>query len=221
MKCNNIIYGLIDPRDGELRYVGKSVRGLKRFYGKNTHRAYCSNWIKSLRNKGLNYEVIILEETNNLVEAERRLIKLFRTLGYKLTNMTDGGEGTVGFKMSEETKKKIGKKALGRKCSDLTKLKISKSKNGKPRSAETRSKISKSKIGKKRGVEFAEKMSAIAKKRGVEHLAVLNRRKILCIDDGLLFDSVSSAAKYYGLDTGTISRIAHGKSRRTLRLIYA
>jgi len=26
----NIIYGLFDPRDGQLRYIGKSVNGLKR-----------------------------------------------------------------------------------------------------------------------------------------------------------------------------------------------
>lgn len=41
-------------------------------------------------------------------ELERGLIKCLRRMGVKLTNMTDGGEGSTGFVMSAKSRKKIG-----------------------------------------------------------------------------------------------------------------
>lgn len=48
-----------------------------------------------------------------------------RKIGY---NLTKGGEGNLGLKMSDKTKEKIRQKAIGRKASIETKIKMSNSK---------------------------------------------------------------------------------------------
>ena len=79
-----------------------------------------------------------------------------------LTNMTFGGEGVSGIKLSEEVKLKIGKASKGRKLSEEAKRKISESckgkqagKNhhlyGKHHSEETKLKISEANKGKLTG----------------------------------------------------------------------
>jgi excinuclease UvrABC nuclease subunit len=60
MKChdsNVYIYCLKDPRNNEIRYVGKAVNLEKRLYGhihngkdRNIHK---TNWIQSILNEGL------------------------------------------------------------------------------------------------------------------------------------------------------------------------
>ena len=84
---NSFIYGLIDPVTKELRYVGKTRIGIERAMAK--HSAYCRSWIRKLNRNGLVQEVVILEETEELDEAEKRLITFFRQLGYPLTNISN------------------------------------------------------------------------------------------------------------------------------------
>jgi transposase len=117
MESSYIIYGLIDPRNGELRYVGKSVCGIRR--AKQHGYPYCmkmhahlhsTRWIKQLRSLGLKYEIEVLEihETaNTLASAERHFIAYFRSIGCRLTNMTGGGDGTLGTQKSAETRHKM------------------------------------------------------------------------------------------------------------------
>lgn len=111
-----IIYGLFDPRNGELRYIGKSVSGIHRAMGhalpcllNRDGNTYKANWINQLKRYGLNYNIGIIQEFKNkeyLADAEIFWIKEFRGRGFNLTNMTDGGEGCLGKRYSEETLKK-------------------------------------------------------------------------------------------------------------------
>ena len=78
-------------------------------------------------------EIIDFADTyDELKEKEKYWIKQYnstdRTIGY---NLTEGGDGTFGKKLSEETKDKIRQKALGRKLSKETKAKMSESRKGK------------------------------------------------------------------------------------------
>lgn len=87
-----------------------------------------------------------------LVE-EIRLIAQYKTDGYQLYNLTNGGEG-VSYTRSEETKRKMSisqlgntnaignTNRLGKHHSIITKQKISESLLGKPLSGETKQKIS-------------------------------------------------------------------------------
>lgn len=103
---------------------------------------------------------ILLE--NATLDDEIRLIAEHETYqnGY---NLTIGGDGNNGWVMSEETKRKIGKKALGnKKClgrvvSEETKRKISNSLVGKPLDEETKKKIGDAHRGRKQSPEFIKK----------------------------------------------------------------
>lgn len=115
-----IIYGLADPRDGMLRYVGWSSNGVER--AKARHSAHCRNWEKVLETNGLKKQIVILQEFPGLTDNEAnetmgRLetgwISYFKKLGFKLTNVTSGGEGTVGRKLSEASRRKLSESRKG------------------------------------------------------------------------------------------------------------
>lgn len=116
-----------------------------------------------------NSQIIILESGLTEIGAlalERRMIQWYgRKDNYTgiLSNRTDGGEGSVGLKMSEEAKRKIALSKIGHKFSKETKQKMSAAKLGKPsphrgcvRSIETRLKQSASTLGKPKKKRFKE-----------------------------------------------------------------
>jgi group I intron endonuclease len=136
---DNVIYALCDPNTNQIRYIGYSTkldRRLKEHYfacslKTNTHK---NNWLKSLIANGQKAEVVILAEyadASVLPEQEINFIARYRSLGCKLTNTTVGGDGVVGRKWSEETKKRMsslfsgdGNPFYGKTHSDETKIKI-------------------------------------------------------------------------------------------------
>ena len=104
------IYALIDPLTKEVRYIGKSVNPNTRFRAhlRNRSDTHCARWLGVLRDLGLEPEMTILEaETEgDGSEAEIRWIAYGRELGWPLTNLTDGGDGSLGVVQSEETRQK-------------------------------------------------------------------------------------------------------------------
>jgi len=113
-----IVYALLCPKCGCPRYVGKSTKGIQRIAehrkslhewdGKNhwdgsRHKVF---WVRSLLEQGLTFDYVILTflpSGEQLDEAERYWIQFFRERGCPLTNITDGGDGTSGWKQSPET----------------------------------------------------------------------------------------------------------------------
>jgi len=156
----NIIYGLLDPRNGELRYVGKSTSGFRRV---RNHTAVSNlkpstkknNWIKSLLSQGLAPKGVVLEECSNrdsLPELEKLAIAHYRSQGFDLLNHTDGGEGTCGRVMPEESRKRIAEAMGSRVISDETRKRMSEGQRGRVRTdmdLEVIEKLKKSRIGKK------------------------------------------------------------------------
>ena len=96
---NRFIYGLVDPRDGRVRYIGKTSVGLKRpkSHLKPSGDTYKDRWVRSLRRVGAIFKIRILESVEHeedLNAAERKWITHFRGLyGRVLTNRTEGGDG--------------------------------------------------------------------------------------------------------------------------------
>lgn len=91
------IYGLIDPRTGECRYVGKANNPERRLRDHlrtpfNTHK-YA--WLTNLLKAGLRPTIQILEEVQTSVwqEAECFWIAYMKFMGADLTNSTIGGDG--------------------------------------------------------------------------------------------------------------------------------
>lgn len=107
-----IIYGLTDPDTQEVRYIGKSTSGMKR---PMEHKKPCNlkvpshkvNWIKQLISLNKQYGVIILESLDipeNLDAREIYWIAEYKNRGVILTNSTDGGEGSLGREVKDNTR---------------------------------------------------------------------------------------------------------------------
>lgn len=116
------IYGLIDPRTNELRYVGKSVRPIERLAthireARSGSILHSRRWIDGLTAVNLRPELLILEEVDgDANECERFWIASMKLAGCSLTNRTIGGDGQApGYVPSVEAKAKISAKLSGRK----------------------------------------------------------------------------------------------------------
>lgn len=90
------IYGLIDPRSGMIRYIGKANNPAKRFAShvrdsirRNTP-VYA--WFRKLAGLGMQPEMLVLSECEDWQAEERRLISSARTRGYDLLNVAEGGD---------------------------------------------------------------------------------------------------------------------------------
>ncbi len=150
MKNKYYVYAHINPLKNEIFYIGK---------GKD-NRAYVkynrSKWWKKTVNK-YGYIIDILEEElteKQVIERERWYINRIgrKDLGKgPLVNMTDGGEGSEGYKYSKKTRKKMSNAKKGKKHSEETRKKMcqnnGKGNLGKKLSEETRKKMSESKKG--------------------------------------------------------------------------
>lgn len=122
------VYGLHDPRTGQLRYVGKSDNPRGRLTEhmrevRNTHRC---NWVQSLKSVGLKPILTIIDATppgSDWAWMERVYIASGRRAGLPLTNIADGGEGTRGI--PAETLRRMAEARRGTKQSEETKAKRS------------------------------------------------------------------------------------------------
>lgn len=195
-----VIYGLFDPRSGELRYIGKSQSGLKRAkchatqadlkrHGK-THK---TAWVKSLLKLGIKptFGVIAEYETLEvLYEEEQRWIKHYKELGARLTNATDGGPGRIGYHLSEETKEKIRK---ARKYQKPVK-----------HSKETKVGLRKLQLGRVHSEAIRIRM---AKAHGA--------RPFREVTSGLIFESQSQAARAFKISQPAVRRVLTGERKTT------
>lgn len=111
------IYALVDPRNNEVRYVGKAKNPKLRYASHKcvTGNSYRANWIRSMQQCGHNPEMVILEEAVDWVESELFWIDYLRSLGARLTNLSKGGEsGPVGWSPTVEQRKKMSVKSKAR-----------------------------------------------------------------------------------------------------------
>lgn len=136
---NVYIYGLIDPRNQQLRYIGvtKNPAARRRAHRRLQHtKDKRSSWITSLRKKGLKPEFFIIEETDeiNWIDTEVFWINYFRYIGSDLLNMVAGGVGILN--PTAEVRAKISAKAKGRIISEETRRKMSEGNKGRTVSEE-------------------------------------------------------------------------------------
>ena len=87
------VYGLADPRNGELRYIGateQSLEGrLSGHIGATKDASPRTKWVRELLRQGLRPEIFEIEVVDDSqgAEAERFYIQYFTYLGCKLTNV--------------------------------------------------------------------------------------------------------------------------------------
>lgn len=176
---NALIYGLVDPRTMDVRYVGKAVRGLGRA---RQHRCPTSlkaasaknAWLTELFSASLDYEIVVLEQitepakqsefpywkvaefnTTALGTAERWWIALGRSFGWSLTNATDGGDGRMGVVQSATEREKHSVALRGRKHTPEHRAK-----NAAARRGRRRPDVSAALKGRKRPLEISAMLKA-------------------------------------------------------------
>lgn len=76
---------------------------------------------------------------------------------------------------------------------------------------EVKAKISKSLIGHKLSDGTKEKIRNTLKDKPQQH----RRRKVKCIDDNLIFDSMTEAAQYYGTHVSNINKVCNNRLKTT------
>lgn len=109
------IYILKDPRDGAVRYVGKTTRPLYVRFWQHTGRAslrrtdtWCARWIRSLLDVGLAPVMEFVEDAAaDWAAREAYWIAYYRAAGADLTNLTNGGEGAPGFRMTAAQRARV------------------------------------------------------------------------------------------------------------------
>lgn len=123
------IYALCDPKTGVVRYVGKTFRTPEQrlyfhvWHAKRGAPGHKNAWIRSV---GLAPSIVVLNVVpiESAASAEMEFIAHYRGLGFDLTNSTDGGDGTYGYKHSEQTIGKIKAALVGRRGRKLTQQEI-------------------------------------------------------------------------------------------------
>jgi group I intron endonuclease len=146
---------LFSDEFGLPKYVGKTKcfkTRIKQHLNKDRfiHKSYFYNWLNKQLSEDKEYFIDILEEVNdsNWQEREKYWIKHIKENGYKLTNMTDGGDGNNNQTFTEESKEKRRQKMIGHKLSEHTKKLISEAHKGKTVTNSTKEKLRKINLGK-------------------------------------------------------------------------
>lgn len=220
-----VVYTLEDPLNGLIKYVGITRNPKKRLsehLREKRNNKKCT-WIKSLKSLGLAPILRELETTDedNYQWVERYWISQFKTWGFELKNMTEGGDGAFGiipwnkgikgiFNHSEESKLKM---------SEFRKENTHGEKNGffgKKHSVECREKYSQQRLGKNHKEETKEKIS--------ESNIINNSKPIFCytIDGNFVkkyrcgTDSIKD-----GFDNNMVSKVCRGVHKTHMNHVFS
>jgi phage-related protein len=139
------VYVHMRATDDSVFYVGKGSK-----YRYTTKQGRNQYWNRIVSKHGFIAEIVKNKLSFDEANAyEIKLIKELKDQGCVLCNLTNGGEGCLGVKKTEQQKALISQKTKGKKRSAKTKAKMIGNKNalGAKRSPETRAKISASKKG--------------------------------------------------------------------------
>ena len=145
-------------------YVGK---GSGNRINSEFHRS--KHWKSIVAKHGILTEKVANWETHQeALEHEKFLIFCFKSMGIKLCNQTDGGDGVTGYVPSQELRKKLSERMKEYKPTDETRKKISDAKKG-----------NKSRVGCKNSEKHKEAISKIwkGKKLSEEHKQKLSLAK--------------------------------------------
>ena len=124
-------------------YIGKGSGN--RAFSDNRRNKY---WKNIVAKHGFNADILAYwDSEQDALEHEKVLIACFKDMGYKLANLTDGGQGSSGLKQLDETKQKRSNALKGRKRPEIVE-KMRVIKTGFKHSEQTKEKMRKSAIAR-------------------------------------------------------------------------
>lgn len=219
-------------------YIGITKQKPERRWQNGNHYKGNPHFYRAIRSyKWENFKHDILETGLTKEQACNREIELIAkydsTNPDKGYNNSTGGEcGSLGVHPSEETREKLRKKATY--PSEETRKKMSEARKGKKLpeywkqhikegksniSEETRKKLSEARKGKKLSEETKKK---IGQKSKETHTGMKYKRhkkctygckKIICLDTGHVYESITQASNETGVSIGSISQNLNGRSK--------
>lgn len=167
------IYVITNRENGKI-YIGSSVNIKYRWAGHKSDLGKQKHHSKHLQRSWLRYgagsfEFSVLEyveDTELLIEREQHYLDKLRPyereIGYNNCKLASS---CLGFRHTEESKRKMSQSRMGYKHSEETKRKIGEAHKGRILSEETKRKMSKSATGRKASLEARKKMSEARKGR--------------------------------------------------------
>ena len=226
-----LIYGLVDPRDGLVYYVGQSSRGLLR----PTEHLYPSAikrqplraaWLIAMRTAGVNPVIRILERVTALgllQAAERKHITRWRKRNPALANYDIkcrtmsaahrralSRAATARFEDPAQ-RAAASKRWRGRTFSDETRAKMSAAQKKRAADPEERRRRSEALTGRPTRPHTEEACLKMARGRGARPFRDQH---------GTVYQSVRAAARLTGVDSSTLSKVLKGKLRSTHTYVF-
>jgi len=200
------IYYHIDPRTSQVFYAGKGSGGRAWVvYSRSKEHTSKVNEIKSLSLLPIIKIAHVFDNEKDALDREKIVISFLIRAGHPLLNKNRGGGGHPGGP---------GHHAFGKKLSDDRKKKISNALKGKPRpdlSEKTRERM------KGNTVRRGKSMSGEAKEMISNSLKGNSNRslKIICENNGKIYNSVKEAWTELGLDERSVFRVLKGQYNNT------
>jgi hypothetical protein len=187
---NFIVYSHTRLDTNEVFYIGKGrPRRLLDKYSRNRH------WNNIVVKHGYKADII----AGNLSEQEALnfeavLIDKLKKSGLNLCNLANGGKSSAGWKMSDESKKKISDSKTGHRWTSEQKRNLSKARMGRIVSDDTRLKLSIANKGTKPAQSAIDAMA----------------RKVLCVETETIYPSIKKASELLNLSAGNIGMCCRG-----------
>ena len=202
------VYKHIRLDTNEVFYVGiGSGITYKRAYKVNGRTQFWQNITKKT-----NYQVCIVKDGITWEEAcflEKELIKLYGRRNLEtgsLVNLTDGGEGMVGYKMTEE-QKAFHRQTLSKHRSKTNEIN---------RNLKLGKKLSKETIDKLQGRKLSDKSKQVISEKVSKPVILYTKDNQLVME----FSSIVKAAKYFKIQPTTITNNIKGRSKITKQGIW-
>lgn len=179
-----IIYGLADPRDEKIRYVGKTddpvVRLRLHIWEASRNDTRKSLWLRTLAGDGIKPAMITLEVVpagTDWGEVEKRHIALLKQAGADLLNETSGGQGVPDDARGKKWRAAIAASHIDNPRRAAGAKKAAEKMRGRKHSPETLAKMSAALKGRKLSADHVAKMSARHKGKTIsaEHIERLRQ----------------------------------------------
>jgi len=204
MSINNT-YVYIHTRDdtGEIFYVGIGINN--RAYNLDKRNRFWNRIIAKTT-----YTIKIVFNKLSHKEALHKEIRLIKLIGRSnlgtgsLCNLTNGGEGCLGYKATKETRDKLRSAGLLRKTSPETKQKL---KNNAIKRGLSSDRLSKMYEGRKL-------------KGGWETVASLKRTQVICNKTNRVFHSIKDAAQHLNVNKHSLAAMLRGVRKNKTSLRY-
>jgi len=221
------IYRIVNKLNGK-QYIGQTIHDLQKRFKQHQYKTTSALYLAIKKYGFENFYIELIDTANNINELndkEEYYIEFYNTyapLGY---NIASGGknftrselvkkrisEGLIGRVLTIETKQKLRKANLGKKISEQTKRKISEGLKGKTlgrkHSDKTKEKMSKAKIGK-------PQKSLISIQNCINY-AKKTQKQILCLNNNIIYESITKAAKDLKLQRENIRKVLYNKRTHT------